>query len=732
MAYTSTPSTPSSSTSSLVKEASSSDINPTNLSYNTVSCPCSSYAIDLDNGNIGCERDHFGTIKSVKPVSIKNHLIENKRPKVGDKWLCTNFKCEQDDFKWDTFHVVKVEEDSTESSSSLFNSKTSTLNCHIPKISTLKELYRADGISKFPSNFEHKDPSSPDINDFASLVNEKPLYKTKEQAMYKNLADNNNASFIEYNKNGLSGFLPGKIVGDEKLITGVIINGVSITKWNKDAFSPLSELEDDDTNLSKAVFHKNGGEFRIKINGINNPVFTFSLKDRSGCDILRNKHKNVICKGKYDISQMIPPLPSGVVSETYDFTMSLAADTNYWLDLQAVTSGTINIKIYQYRDATYTFTVTPSTLSSASTSRSAGGSASTDSVFSGSTSSKTHTTRITHAGRNLYVKNPIPAFNEVVVKSNVIKRFVIKDDNSDTSETNNIKVVARPEHNASDVAVFQGDLKKGMIFNSSITKTKTVRKSIDLDIHKEPCDDCPERDVFTNKFEIDNTNDIFEGMAVKGKDSSGAELVAYLESVDCGKSITLTSSHIIDRDTDLTFNYVASGHIIKIEDCSDGELLSLDTQVQLPNGSEIKFENSNISSINGIIRNDKNGAKNIIVTTTIYEIEYGQEDVTFTLDINDLVTFKPNNRDQYLIFGKNSTANSIDFVRNGVDARKYDYTVTINKQPSNGTLSVASGVYTYAPNQNFTGKDKIYFILVDPNGDDPQSSDEKTIFITVK
>ena len=91
-------------------------------------------------------------------------------------------------------------------------------------------------------------------------------------------------------------------------------------------------------------------------------------------------------------------------------------------------------------------------------------------------------------------------------------------------------------------------------------------------------------------------------MAVIGTDVTGAEFSTFLESVDCGKSITLASSHIINKNTDLTFKHAVTGNIIRIEDCSEGELLAVDTGVKLPHNSEIKFENSNFSSINGNIK----------------------------------------------------------------------------------------------------------------------------------
>ena len=724
------------------------------VSYNTISCPCSSYVVDLsdkagsgdgfdDNlgsgDNIGCEKNDNGIIKLINPIVINNHLINGGIPRVGDKWLCGNVKCKDGNFEWDTLHVVSViENQSVGKNSSLLNSKKSTLNCYIPKTNILKQLYRDDGISNFSSNFAHNDPSSPDINDFIDEINGKSLYKTPEQAMYKNMAENKDSNFIEYNENGLSGYLPGKFVGTEKLITGVYINNLSISDMNKDPFSSLDKLEDDETNNGKMLFHKNGDVFKIRITGINNAMFTFSLKDRSGCDVLRDMQKNVICKGKYEISQAIPALKSGVASETYTFTMTPAADTRYCLNMSSPTiTGTINLKIYQYKDATYTFAVTPSTLSGVTTTSVGDGEIivsteptvyQTTTIFSGGTDSKTHTATLTHASKNLYVKNPVSRFSDVVVAGNGIKQLVIKEDRTDFSETSNIIVRPKPEHDANDNAIYSGDLKAGMIFNSTVTKTKTVRKSIDLDIHKEPCDDCPEKNILTNKFEVDNTNDIFEGMAVKGRDFVGTEFVSFLESIDCGKSITLSSHHIIDNGVDLTFDYAVDGNIIEIRDCAEGKSLDLSRKVKLPHNSEIKFENSNSSSINGSIKNDVNGTKTVVITTTIDEIKYGQEDVTFTLDINDLVTFKPNSRDQYLTFGKNSTSNNIDYWRGSVDHSAADQSVTITQQSSNGTLTAAGKRYTYTPNHNFTGKDKIMFQLYDGS----ESSDEKTIFITVK
>ena len=710
-----------------------------NVSYNTISCPCSSYPIYLDSGNIKCERDDNGIKKPVNPVLINNHLIDGGIPRIGNKWLCNNIKCRQGNFEWDTLYIVKVTNSGpVGKSSSLLNSKKSILNCNIPKTSRENNLNNSTG--EFEINKDNFD--SIDIKHY---VDGKPLYEKEDYAAARAFLDNEKAGAgstihtvaTKYNKNGLSGWLPGRVVLDEKQITGITINGRRIFNWDTHPMSSLESLKDDDTNAGKMLFHKNGDVFKITITGLNNPMFTFSLKDSSGCDILKDKQKNVVCEGKYELSQVIPALPSGVTKEHYTFSMNIAADTHLLIDEDYQEGHVLNARIYQYKDPTYTFAVTPSTLSGVTTT-SVGDSSivvsteptvyQTTAIFSGNTDSKTHTTTLTHASKNLYVKNPVSAFSDIVTGSNIIKRLIINKDRTNIPETANIIVAPKPEHDANDNPIYQGDLQEGMLFNSTITKTKTIRKSVDLDIHKEPCDNCPEKNIFTNKFEIDNTNDIFEDMAVIGKDINGAEFSTFLESVDCGKSITLASSHVVNKNTDLTFKHAVSGNIIEIKDCSEGKFLTIDTGVKLPHNSEIKFENSNFSNIDGSIKNDVNGTKTVVITTTIDKIEYGQEDVTFTLDINDLVTFKPNSRDQYLTFGKNSTSNNIDYWRGSVDHSAADQSVTITQQSSNGTLTAAGKRYTYTPNHNFTGKDKIMFQLYDGS----ESSDEKTIFITVK
>ena len=415
------------------------------VSYNTVSCPCSSYSINLDDGNIMCERDDHGIKKSVNSISIKNHLIAGNPPRIGDKWLCTNVKCEQADFKWDTFHIVKVVEDGLiGNSSSLFNSKKSTLNCYVPSTLNENEAEKAE-VTYF--------------KDILATIDGRPLYADENIALaYTRIKDKAlQRKATKYDKDGLSGYLPGGSP-EEKLITSVFVNGKNVLGNVGPAFQALNVDEEAE---GKMLFKRSGDMFNLKIQGINNPMFTLSLKDSLGCDILQDKYKNVIAEGTYSISEVIPPLPPGGTSEIYDLKITIPADTKYLFFTTGITevfTGVIDMKIYQYKDAEHTFTVPSSTLTGVTTT-------STNSSFSGAANSEideiiTHVTTLSHATKNIYIKNPMPSFYDLVTGDNIIKKYVVREDFADVSKISTMMVVSKPEVDSGGDAIYQGDVKK--------------------------------------------------------------------------------------------------------------------------------------------------------------------------------------------------------------------------------------------------------------------------------
>ena len=692
-----------------------------NKLYNTISCPCSSYAIDLGNGNIGCERDNFGTLESINPIPINNHLINNKTPKVGDRWRCTKIKCEQDGFKWDTLHVVKVEEKLGQISGSIFNSIQSTSNCYIPP-TTIKDYGKNENVVDGGGD------------DYVPLefINDIPLFETAMQAGLYNVREGKELFSSEYNDKGIIKYFPGEYYPKEKFITGCVIGGKNMLRHVYDN-DWVYESYASETN--KLTVDGRGGVIDFKILGKNKPTLSITIKDSSGCSVLDKKIKNEVLESDvYVLRQPFPALPDGKTSETYDFTLTPTADSGYYYNKEVVRAGTIKAKIWQFKDPTFTLTASNSTIANATTTQTSVTVTKKPNTRSQDTSSLTHTTTITRgegSSDNYYVNAKSLRFSDLTTLSTDIKKIISKQDEDGIPCVSSFKVidsVSNRDLTNTDTGFVGVDkstidaLEIGMRFSGKIEKTKTIRKSIDLDIHKEPCDDCDENiDIKTNKFEIDNTNDLFAGMMVKG-----INFITNLESVDCGKSITLGSEHVINKNTDITFSHVQGGTVRDIT----GDLIETNC-VRFPNNTELTFTKGNKSEIDGSVTVDKSGSSSMTVTSIINNADFGQDDTTFTLDPDLFITNKPNACDQHITIGKNSSAIVIDFTKCDTDYNAHEkQVVNVVDSFKHGASSISSPIRsTYTPNPNFVGKDRLVFTVTDDND---AVSEEKTIFITVK
>ena len=673
--------------------------------FNTISCPCSSYAIDLGNGNVGCERDNFGTLESINPISINNHLINNNIPKIGDRWRCANIKCEQDGFKWDTLHVVKVEEKLEQTSSSLFNSITSTSNCYIPL--TLKE-YGVNDISSDPLYID-----GVDINNPLEFVNGIPLFERIDMAASYNAQKGKGFSTSEYNDNGVIKYFPGEYYPEEKFITGCVVDKKDMLKHMSDRNWLYKSYA---SEADKITVDGRGGVIDFKVFGKNKPTLNITIKDSSGCSILDKKIKNETLESNtYNLKQVFPPLPQGKTSETYDFTLLPSADTKYYFNREIIGAGIIKAKIWQFKDPVFTLAASNSTITNATTTQTNVTVTKKPNTRSQDTSSLTHTTVISRSSGsdNYYVKAKSLRFSDLTTQDAWVKKIISKQDEDGMPCVSSFKAIGTHTN--------RGDLEIGMRFTGKVEKTKTIRKSIDLDIHKEPCDDCDENtDIKTNKFEVDNTNDLFAGMMVEG-----INFITNLESVDCGRSITLGSEHVINKNTDVTFSHVQGGTVRDIK----GDLIETNC-VRFPNNTELTFTKGNKSEIEGSITFDKSGSSSTTVTSIINNADFGQEDITFTLDPDLFITNKPNACDQHMTIGKNSSAFTINFTKCDTDYNRDDKTVTVVDSFKRGTFATTDGAmsYLYTPNTDFVGKDRLIFTV----SDGVNTSDEATIFITVK
>ena len=124
-----------------------------------------------------------------------------------------------------------------------------------------------------------------------------------------------------------------------------------------------------------------------------------------------------------------------------------------------------------------------------------------------------------------------------------------------------------------------------------------------------------------------------------------------------------------------------------------------------------------------------NGSDSVVITTTLKVIKFGLKNVTYTLDLDKIVTREPDTRDKE-IDTKGDTAVVIRLLDEDREA-----TVTrvgsIVRNPSHGTLTgfeVATGSFQYTPHDGFKGEDSFTFRMVDGG----TYSKERTVRVTIK
>ena len=732
--------------------------------YKTISCPCSSYAILSSDGNTGCERDNFGKKEYIQPIILRNHVIENSTPKVGDKWRCSgNIRCNQGGFKWNTLHVVSVEENFGEISSSFINSNSSTSNCYIPS-STLKDYIEGENnyLDIDPIMLKNiKDNQQLDL-EVKETINDNPIFQDKESASLYNFIRNNNFEVSEYSKDGITKYIPGKHYPNQKLITSCQING-------KDMFEEMALHNwSQNTSLSKCNKHilkHTNDSIRIKILGENNPGITLTIKDSSGCDIIKKKIKNQETNNEYIFEQKIPSIKNreseNKTHETYEVTITPDADVQYYSTVfgvgEYIQVGIIKWKLYQLKNPTITFnsawtTSISNTSTALDSDLSIVGSPNTYSANLPGFSKKTYEVTLSRSDggtNNYYVSKNALLLPDLLSPSSVdiVTKIVDQVDEKELECRGSFKIDPY-DYNSGRVlhtfAIEEGkdsssstasQIETGMKFTGKVEKTKTIRKLVDLDIHKEPCYNCDrdyDQEILTNKFELDDTNDLFSGMVVTGQDVRGIDFYTSLVSMDCDKSITLESEYMLTKNTNLTFTHVEASHVTSVKD----DQIFCDKCIRLPKFTELTFTKCDKSTINGNISVSYSGYKTTTITTTIDNVYFGQENVTFSLSLDKFISKTPNAYDQKVFTTKERAVN-INYSKPDADYNKHSKTYTVTKQPSNGTLSTttsskSSGTVsyytTYTPNNGFTGKDTIGFTA----GDGVNTSGEKTIYITIE
>jgi len=500
--------------------------------------------------------------------------------------------------------------------------------------------------------------------------------------------------------------------------------------------SPVEEVAEKEIKVLEVQNHlafvgANGENRTIRVIGTPGAGFTLTIKDSSGCSIMEEELENVeIPKSTiYTFIQEFPDIITsaggGLIKEYYEITIIPHADVKLH---EGIENGIPTFTLYQYPDPTITLKTTYSHKSPALSVAVTGVATKTNKAGAfgdniGETSSNWILTITEDSGTdgNFYIKNT--NFDDNITTDSVIKKIATREVGEDpTSRTLNVK----PLTTRTVDGITNGDLAVGMTIKGKLEKTKIVTNSLEVPSCKRK----------TDKFELSNTNDLFEDMFVYLDGVLSAQVI----SIDCERNITISRKISIRQNTDIVFKYDVGamvGEVISQVNSEGNACVKIDRYAYIPNNIELEFDD-NDSRVSGTIRFSGSGTDSIVLTSEIFVTKYGTRDITYTLDLDNIIIRKPNAKDFDVKVSKN-VAHKIVLSNGDFDGNKLNKTVSITQPSSHGTavaFDASDGGYAaptivYTPINGFVGDDEIRYKLVD---DDQAAdlSDEKIIRITVR
>ena len=491
-----------------------------------------------------------------------------------------------------------------------------------------------------------------------------------------------------------------------------------------------------------------GGNVRIKISGTTDAMFSMTIVDSSGCNMLRKEVKNVKIgsKGIYNFYQNFPSINSvkssrgKIPKETYTITVTPSADTsfsNYIDGNPYVTTieqrAKSKIIIAQYENGITGLTFTASAQSQT-------GEANQASNYQGYTdiTFPIAVKYSSYSSGNIYVKST--DFNTNVIKNNTIKGIVYRDGKTGKSNTYDFGIDSNND--------YVGDVVKDLVgknFEERVKDTITVGSkaswkiehekfvifSLDKDDNVLNFDNC--KNNKTKIFKLNNTLDIFPNMQVIGDNITTS--VASIST--CGEKVTLSDELVIQPHTVLTFINKGSATVTQtgLDRKSDKKTITFNTSVDIPDRTVVTFDDDT-SIVKGTISqigsgNTGNGnANDVDLTCTVSIKKFGNKpELVYALDMSKIISVKPNAYNQSVVTAKNTTIR-INMIKFDTDTNRTSKTGIVRRPPSHGAVSAYSGTqdaFAYAPNNNFVGSDSFTFVMHDGTN----ISDEKTVLIEV-
>jgi hypothetical protein len=477
----------------------------------------------------------------------------------------------------------------------------------------------------------------------------------------------------------------------------------------------------------------NGESRQITITGDKDAVFSLTIKDSDGESILDEELDLIsIPSGRtYSFNQKFPKLKDQYTFDYYDITIiptagvSLGDSITYNLSRPSLQKP--DLRIYQYKNPTITFTNTTSqtgpALSVSGSDVTKTGPANTYSENIPNYTSSTYTLTITEnpsTSGNFYIKGN-PRFSNNINSSTTFKKVLKRSDKlgdyvNDTSLKPN---TTKTENDREGRTVITSDITPGMSVYGKSSYTKTVQSSIDT----------TNRDELTSKFKLTDNNDLFVGMTVTGN-SNGEYIETTLIALneDCKDSITLESKYAIRKDTVLTFTYEQQTMVLEVNNQNQ---IILDSPTPLPNNTALTFDD-NDTMVSGIMSCVGSGTDTIVLTIILDVIKFGTKDVTYTLDLDNFIVREPNVYNQYVEVVK-ETAKTIDMLKFDNDNDSAEKVPAIVISPKHGTLSsydTDTNTFTYTPFNGFVGEDS--FVFTKSDSDVVVNSVDEKVSIKIK
>lgn len=457
------------------------------------------------------------------------------------------------------------------------------------------------------------------------------------------------------------------------------------------------------TDISNTVIRQYGETRTFVIQGDPGAIFSLTIVDDDNCDVLAEPLENVVIpeSGEYSFAQVFPAVKT---KKEYDVTIRFGGGS--------ILAGNIPTEVPTYKIKQYvnpTITLTSTTEDPYGGNVSYSGSDVTlegialkdaDSISNGFTADTfgriTYTKTATSTGVLLYAAK-VPKFKDDYTNNLDISRVTA------TTTNNNCQLVINP---------FEGDttdLEVGMNFTGETVFTKRLVEVIGSTNCRKP----------SKKLRLNSIDGLEIGMVVEGK---GIDTAITIVNIENGTDIVMSRPQYVRRYTDLTFKKRHAGTITKV--INSGNIL-VEPMQSIPKGTKITFEIDE-TSIDGEIRTTGSGTTTVSVISKMAVRNFGKEDVSYTLDMDNIVVNIPNAYDQDVVIEK-ETATQIDLQLFDKDANKTSKTMSIVTNPSFGTLgSVAEGKVTYTPHNGFLGDD--YFTF---KATATKDSETKTIYITV-